>query len=168
MQFMSVFSSQGQQNFDACQLKSIEYVERVFSDVNHQTSNDKLALTDGNDKDYGSAGVRPKLECPKTIDMGGIPIYTDLQVTRKGFESKVEGLRNLRKVAGATACSSCQYAGKSPIEVADMRAKLAIAEARALVEQANLKHLQDRIANGEDIVADLPLNGGIYRPAIEQ
>ena len=100
--------------------------------------------------------------------MGDETIYTDRQARLRAYGNKVRGLRNLRKVAGATACSSCQYAGKSPIEVAGMRAELAIAEARALVEQANLKHLQDRIADGEDIVADLPANGGVYRPAIEQ
>jgi hypothetical protein len=163
---MSVFSSHGQQNFDACQLKSVEYVERVFADVNHHTSTNTSAL--GNGINYGSAGVLAKLECPKTEDMGDETIYTDRQARLRAYGNKVRGLRNLRKVAGATACSSCQYAGKSPIEVADMRSELAIAEARALVEQANLRHLQDRVANGEDIVADLPLNGGIYRPAIEQ
>jgi|GEM_PF-6721014 len=165
---MSIFSSQGQQNFDACQLKSVEYTERVYSKVDHSSSGDKLALAAINGINYGSAGVRPKLECPKTEDMGGEPIYTDRQADLRAYGSKVRGLKNLRKVAGATACSSCQYAGKSPIEVANMRAELAIAEARALIEQANLKDLQDRIVKEKDIVSDLPAIGSVYRPAIEQ
>jgi hypothetical protein len=157
---MSLFGSEGKRKFDECTLKSIEYEELVFTNA----ARSEIYPVDEAREDYSSAGVRPRLRCPKTEDMGGDPICSDKERTFGGYYNKSKGLANLRKVAGATACTACEYAGKTVIEVADMRTERAEAEQRALLAEANLKHLQQKITNGQDVVTDLAPNGIEYVP----
>lgn len=161
---MSLFSSDGERKFDACMLKSIEYEEIVFTNAERT----ETLTADGTRDGYGTAGVLPRLNCPKTEDMGGDPICSDKEQAFEGYYKKSKGLANLRKVAGATACTACEYAGKTDIEVADMRAECAEAEQRALLAEANLRYLQQQIASGKDVVTDLaPIGTEYTQPPME-
>jgi hypothetical protein len=161
---MSLFPTKGEKRFDQCALKAVTYVESVYTQADGASTE---SIDDWSGTSYGSAGVRPRLTCPKTEDMELGAIMSDKEQDFEGYRTKRRGLANLRKVAGATACTACEYAGKTVIEVAEMRTARAEAETRALIAEANLKSLQDKVDRGEDIVADLPPNGGIYTPSLE-
>lgn len=159
---MSIFKNKGQRNFERCAHKDVTIRPRYYTKANAETNDFLDAIKGGTT--HGLASVSAHMECPRVG--GDDAIKTDRYNTAHGGASKTQrkALINLGKNAGLLVCGNCPLVDMTPDEVRQQRIADAESEARALIAEANLRHLQQQIADGEDIVADLPPLGGIYTP----
>lgn len=157
---MSFIKSKGEKNFDRCPHKDIVFKPRYYTDSAKRATDFKSEISGTT---YGPASVSAHATCPVTAD--GEPIRTDGYWSSRGTPKTQEAARkNLGHVAGLSICNTCPLVDLSPTQVVERRISIAETEARALIAEANLKHLQQRVANGEDIVADLPPVGVEFTP----
>jgi hypothetical protein len=106
----------GQNNFDNCQNRTIEYTDFVRPRISAT-----VTVTPDLDKDNRVyAGSSAELHCPKTADE-----RVTVEVPYSTGQTRNLALTELKRAAGLQVCKTCVYASMSPLEVSQYDAQIA-------------------------------------------
>jgi hypothetical protein len=107
---------QGQNNFDSCQNRTVEYTDFVRPRMSAT-----VEMTEDLDKDNRVyTGSSAELHCPKTADE-----RVTVEVPYYNGQTRNLALAELKRAAGLQVCKTCVYAPMSPLEVSQYDAQIA-------------------------------------------
>lgn len=119
-------SRAGKRAFDRCSVAEVEFkdfLEVKEDDETHYYLREKLPA-DEKGKPHRHAGYLAVLHCPRTEDS-----RTEVTSNHLTGRNKLEALREVKDLAGELLCRHCRFSSMTPVEVAEERAKRALAEA---------------------------------------
>ncbi|MCA9324811.1 hypothetical protein KDA23_01945 [Candidatus Saccharibacteria bacterium] len=120
-----MFKNPGKENFDSCQIRTVEFTEwsLVRGGKKSRSYVWKPRESVKNKTTRHDTQLAAKLHCPRTEDE-----RVTIETLEQLGEDQADAQELLRSLAASTVCATCQFAGKTPVEVTRMRTELALAE----------------------------------------
>lgn len=105
----------GQNNFENCQNRAVEYTDFVQLSLIDVTETDDLSK---DARDY--SGSSAELHCPRTSDD-----RVTVEVPFERYQTRADALSKLKREAGAQVCKTCVYAQMDPLQVVQYDGQIA-------------------------------------------